>query len=1220
MRVLGCELKTLGIYDQITGGVKINCFCGLIFRVVVVSFLHFVIKKQLNGANGEWTGTDDLEAINRLLKSSWLYTLVLIIKFLVMNIHRVLYLLLAIAVKIRSLIFTYQFVYEFYMLCYRLEVDWFHYMTTVWGFVQVLLLYNIINYLFNVEADFQAIARAVNVPMPVVREEQEGGLGYDGGLDPYEIVQEFFGAVRGGAKGKRMVSGKVKNKGSGGKSKVNKPIQAPVREEAEEQPSEKKAEYSNFVHSDFPKLRTRFKSVELVTGTRFIDFDCHGAPFCGLTCIDIACGIKPDLKEYLRRAEECPVPYDLGTNQYLEEYANYRGVNLAMMGVVAGDRIARTINSPAWDYVVLRFTPGVVVEGEEPVGHWTLCCTDDVRRVTGNREDPLEILGVGLNITRTTKLWTYITGLVCICFTFVVTSVYVDMDKVDRREVTHKRDPSEIDDTYLIVNTRFSVRFMGFRVEIPITHTPFTQFRDGLWEFIQLLDARIQFVNNNLPAYLRFDFFFIGDSSLFEIAMNFILNTLLDNFAVQLDSYFADCFKEYLPRVGMHVSLQRFKKCYLEAQTLSPENRELALSLISQTRYVNTNVQIPMILHNTRYFSKWMIKTLDRHAPDIQIQRVAVNAANSRSIVANQQVILGNQQAAVNAVGAGRKPYTNYVKKAKLHKLVVNRVIAQSPTISFVNHGKQLGPGNISVTDDFGLLAAFCGRSMSKDPTKLDYPSLKEFEKFSKRFIDRLVGSMDFSGIEEEDPRVAISRLYAGKKPQAFIDSLVQGYTDYLSGKAGKKYKQPSCFNKLENSSKVSEGKVRTKPRLIMVMSELMLVEYSQVLDVISRWNEGFVKRFQIKHETEEEIVRKVIEVTSKNHMVTDYSSFECSVIGKVRQIENYCIKSCLKRAGLKTALRRFTKDFDGPRTLINKDMQFHIDSRNSGDFHTSWMNGLVNILIGAYTYALNNPDDPRFVRFNMIAEGDDGLRKAFGGDEEIAKTLGFGFSMSTNGTHPGDVDFLRSRWIGKKRYLNVARCLKIAWTLSGKTLSASKSKQIQRCSALSLNAISPGHPILWALVKRILEETKPNVLSNKMKEYFKHTSYTGVSFEYLAENCAKGMPEVKCDEEMRKYVAMGAADFPPISLSQQLALEKLILDKKNKVINLIGILDDYEDVFVYSESEEWKIKPDQNLQLSEDMKTLIKNVGAVICKDLKIVDGYEVATKYKMKFEEEAR
>lgn len=1178
---------------------------------------NHVLKAQLNGSNGEWTGSDDV-IIKQVLKASWLYNLLLFIRFLVMNCHRFLYLLLSIAVKYYSVRLTLKVLYQTVLLGFNLEMGIVSYMNSIYGYAQMFLLFNLINFIFDVESDFTTI-KALFV---INRNEQNGGFVPDVDEDDeYQVgvvsfLNRLIGAGRGG---KRMISNKTKNKGTGGKSKVKRgplppeqPVESEVQVEAMLEESENR--YKNFVYSKFPKMRTRFKSNELIANARFVDFDCHGAPFCGVVCVDIAVGIEPNLDNYRTRALACDEPTDLGTNEFLAEYANSRGVNFAFINTANGvNTIHKVINSPNWDYVLLKFNQPA---DESLVGHWTLMCTNNNNVVTGNRENPLEMLGVNINQQRDLKLSQWLFGLFTLCYSFAITEIVVDLDSVDNRETTNKRDPSEVDDSYLRLNGTYKLIVNGFGMELVFSETPVTSCIRPLMDFFEELDARTVILNGMLPAHFRFDFLFVGGHTIMFVVVRFIMDQVINRVVDQADNFFLMKYKEYMPRRGCLVSFQKFKKAYLEAQTLPVESRMLALSLISQTRYINTNTMLPLILLHTVAFTKAMILGLDCAPADYQIRRVAINAANARSIIANREVIAANQDAGVQAVGAGRSSKHNFVKNAKIRKVVVNRVVAQSPTINFVNSGKQLGPGQICVTDDLGLLAAFCGRSMSKDPTKVNNKSMDEFVKFSKRFIDRVITSMDFSNIKEEDPREAIKRLYKGKKPQNFIDSLVQGYTDYLAGKQGKKYKTPSCFNKMENSAKVSNGQIRTKPRLIMVMSELMLVEYSQVLDVISAWNDSFIKRFQIKHESEEEVIRKVIEVTSKSHMVTDYSSFECSIIGKIREIENYCISKCLRRAGLNIADKRFHKDFAKPRILKNGRMEFYIDSRNSGDFHTSWMNGLVNVLIGAYTYYQNNPDDRQFSNFNMIAEGDDGLRKAFGGDEEVAKKLGFGFSMSTSGNHPGDVDFLRARWIGDKRYLNVARSLKIAWTLSGKAISKTKSKQIQRCAALSLHAISPGHPILWALVKRIMLETKPNVLSEKMRSFIgTNYNHNPLNFDQLKVKCAQRMEEYSCDESMRKYVALGAADFPPISIAQQLALEGMILDRSRNVINLIGILDDYEDVKVYSESEDWQIDPNYSLVLSKEMEELMDLVGAEIMVNVKIFDGAVNAQLYEEKF-----
>lgn len=1185
---------------------------GMLLHTIVLELNLHQVHSQLNGNNGECTNDDDLN-FDLFLKASWLYNLLLFIRYMVMNSHRLLYLLLSIAVKLHALKFSMLVVYNTIKIGLMIETNILAYMGTLLGYLQILILYNLINLFFDVEGDF-SIFREVFSRNTRRRRGSEPIDEDDGRLN--QLNMRHLVRVVGAGKGKKLISKKVKNSGTGGKSKLKKAPESIQEVLSNDENGDNECDYKNFVYSDFPKLRTRFKVTEINANANFVNFDCHGAPFCGVVCIDIAVGKKPKIEDYISRASACENPTDLGTNEFLAEYANFRGVNLAIMTSNNGNNVIhRIVNSPNWEYICLKFNEP---DGGE-IGHWTLLCSNDKNIVTGKREDPLEMLGVRINMPREIRLNQYLYGLIKFSYCFFVTEIFVDYDQEDKREVTHRRDPSEMEDCYFKINSDYYFSIVGFGVNIRFTESPITDCLNHVRQFFDMLEARFLILNANLPAYLQLNFVIYGHNTIIYLISVFILDHVVGRFSEQADNYYSFLYSEFLPKRDCVISFQKFKKAYLEAQTLTYDNRFMALSLISQSRYLNSNMQIPLILSNTMGFTRALITGLPFTSPNYQVRHVAVNAGNANAVIANQAVIAQNQQAGLAAVGAGKLSRNNFVKKAKIRKVVVNRVVAQSPTISFVNHGKQLGPGQICVTDDLGLLAAFCGRSMSKNPSEINAKTMKDFVKFSKRFIDRVIESMDFSKINQEDPRVAIARLYKGKKPEKFVSSLVEGYTKYLEGKSSRNYHKPSCFNKMENSAKIVDSVVRTKPRLIMVMSELMLIEYSQVLDVISVWNESFIKRFQIKHESEEDVVRKIIEVTSKDHMVTDYSSFECSIIGKIREIENYCIIKCLRRAGLTIALKRFTKDFSRPRVLENKEMHFHIDSRNSGDFHTSWMNGLVNILIGAYTYAKNNPQDKGFVNFNMIAEGDDGLRRSFGDDEAIAKQLGFGFSMSTCGTSPGDVDFLRARWINNKRYLNVARCLKIAWTLSGKTIGRTKSKQIQRCAALSMHALSPGHPILWALVKRIMLETKPNVLSDKMKEYFKHMSYNNsvLTFEELKIKCAETMGDFKCDEEMRKYVAMGAADFPPISIAQQLSLESMILDRRSNVINLIGILDDYEDIKVYSESEDWKINKNYTLVLSPEMEKLINDVGAKLMRNLKLIDDAKLAEKYELKFSE---
>lgn len=193
--------------------------------------------------------------------------------------------------------------------------------------------------------------------------------------------------VRGGG---RFISKKIKSLGTGGKSKVNRTPNgvAPVvgeqaraveiqAEGAEEDKVDEFQEIkANFICSDRPNVKTthtfddlfrvdRWGILRRNDNYRLFDVDCHGNPFCGLVCIDHSVGEPIDIDSYLERNNQGD-PLDLGTINWLEQYANFRGVNLAC---VVNDRIHVRRNNPGWKYVVLKFI------GDDPAaGHWVLCC------------------------------------------------------------------------------------------------------------------------------------------------------------------------------------------------------------------------------------------------------------------------------------------------------------------------------------------------------------------------------------------------------------------------------------------------------------------------------------------------------------------------------------------------------------------------------------------------------------------------------------------------------------------------------------------------------------------------------------------------------------------------------------------------------------------------------------------------------------------------------
>lgn len=1234
--------------------------------------LKFVRRRNcntLNGNNGSWTNTDDHEILGlNMFKRIYLFFLIIPILSLI---------ILSLNVSLLEYYYTYKLVFTVVLWLLKGNVVIFNISLNPLNYFILVLIFHILYKLLVGYKYFN------NTPF----ENTENNV--DGKIEEIKIeirntVSQKFNNLSVSFRqfiGFGLITNKVKNKGNGGNSKSE---EEPISDntEAADRVNEKekqqvedlkeliKKRKKHFIHSDPPNLQTVFSEDKIVANKNYMMFDCHGNPFCGLTCVDIAIGIKPDFDSYCKRINE---KFDeVGSVEFLIKYCNYRGYNLAVM---FEGRIEKYCNSVNWDYIFLNFTSNLALnENGVNYGHWTLVVSEDISDLTKNHDSILPLIGCDRNEYVIKPYKTFLFGLIEILFIFKITKEFRDYDCIDKREVTQRRDDIEVVDTYanFVSSFRIQIPSLNFCSNID-NDLPFNvilwfkslviSFEDyfvnskeyfsylflnlvsrlqleiyGLYKekdsfninniqhllvevksdnYIEYLILRIVFTDFNRPPTIGL--------TIIHMLMSFIFCENENQVLSLLQSLNKSFFREYFPVHNGVISVQKFKKCLLEFQNvLKPEFINTCVSLISQTRYISTNAQITNIIYFTTIFTRNYLTTLNGNAESWEPTRIAVNARGSNSIVANLDVIKNNRDRVMEAIGLGETPRDNAIVKAvnKIEK--INYPIGFAPKIIFKNSNKQLGPGKYPITDTPSILAAAAGRSCNKDRLKVNEEVLEEFKIFAFKQADYFLNSCNLGTVQEEDPRDAIERLYKGKKPRKFIESLVESYTDYLNGKSNKKFKQCSSFVKFENSSKKSGGEVRVKPRMIMMMSDLMLIEYCQILDVINKWNDSSFGKFQIKHMTPEDMIKKISTITNKEHLATDYSSFECSIIGVMREIEDYTIMKSLKLSGLKIARKRYRKDFIKPRKLHSLDNVIILNSRNSGDFHTSWMNGFINYLVSAYSYLKSNPDDEDLINFQLVAEGDDGLRKPTAKDEEVAKDLGFSFSASVNGTQNGDVDFLKMRWINGFKLLNVPKYFKLAWVMPGKYLKRSRCLQILRCSALSLHYMSPGHPILWALVKRIDLETRGIRVSRKMTKLiksYKDMYHFSEDFDIIEEINNKPFPEVSVNKEARKYVALGALEFKPISVSCQIALEEQFLDRKNDIFELFDLFKGYDEIDVFQD-QEYKPNPTVNLnEISGEMSELYKILNLERKPPSLIIKNQfpklsEIELEYNLKFE----
>jgi hypothetical protein len=331
-----------------------------------------------------------------------------------------------------------------------------------------------------------------------------------------------------------------------------------------------------------------------------------------------------------------------------------------------------------------------------------------------------------------------------------------------------------------------------------------------------------------------------------------------------------------------------------------------------------------------------------------------------------------------------------------------------------------------------------------------------------------------------------------------------------------------------------------------MQMSPLMMMENAQSMKLLHQLYNSGMKEFQVKGMTSEEMCKVIEEITCSGAMVTDASAFESSLSERLRVIEGYVMEILCDRAGVPEQYEAYVKHTTGYRDLKTKWGTLRCCTRDSGDFWTSAFNGVSNLSLALFCSIVKK------IPLVAILEGDDGLVRPGAMCGVILEKLGIKFSSELVGSKSGDVDFLRSLWRHGKRYLCVGRSLGLLWVKRAAHLSRGKQLYLLRMSALSLYHMSPGHPVLTAIINRINKETR------HVKRFKNYTRYVDTWKGFII-NESKFPDDIQVDESMRDKVAEGAEGFPPIPRSLQLELERVFTEDSEFYVG--RLLDAYEDV-----------------------------------------------------------
>lgn len=910
----------------------------------------------------------------------------------------------------------------------------------------------------------------------------------------------------------------VVNKGTGGKSKQNKDPEANpsgvegalkvVEKDKAKDPEVRKPCDSTadvlrelFVCSAPPEIKKRFRQPDHAN----FAVDVEGHPFCGLVCVDIGAGVTPCVGKYIGLTPKhlLSTPEEaVGKPDYLGMYAKSVGVNLRILH--PAQRLFGRTQTDYYggfaEWVVIKFVPNA----DHEVGHYVLMCQQTasesgfaITNLPDGSQAPIRLIHWWKCFA--TMLLFFAMRVACLRYSHVDWAVLMYWGSVI---------PALLLLIQLITTTSLS------------------------WEESAVPGQRVSLANNSdmrtIPnrrekivhqdSFLRVS---VGSrlvcnpwfGALFPFT--WVVNKLITRFKIGTTNLVVSEPLYMTISVEMEV---------LALQGLDPLS---CLSSLSRFRELNTPAASGVLTDTAmllRLFAAGL-KRGHKEVPDIGWKPLA--APGLTSYVPNLDTIANNQEIMVlKGRGMHFMDKPNHVIKYSLAESKTDAEIGVYPIGCLHTDKGRVGPGLFSVTNSVNTLAAFCGRAMSKDLTSRAMANIYEYIEFALTFLDHFIDQVEDPG-EEPIVEDVFREHYKGKRPETWIAKNLSDYERYRTGrmtaKEEKKFRQNGFFVKFEHNTKNGQA----RPRGIMTMSCLMLMLCCPVLVLIHLWNLSPFSKFQVKSMTPQETFDKIMGHTDEPYSVSDYSAFESSIDQYLRLVESYVIVRLCDRFGWTQLKANYLKFTLRGRKLTTRWGEFYIGTRCSGDFWTSFGNGIVNVTVMAFCAYKKGRD-----LVKMLAEGDDGLVPSDIPDVDIINGLGLGFSSELKGTQDGDCDFLRKRVVAGKAYLPIGKALGSSlFVKKGHRLKRSKQLAILRNMAHSLYHQSPGHPILSALVNRIWKETSGISDFKGMDSYLQ--SYWSQTF------VDPRLKRVEVDESMREEVAKGAAGFAAFSIPDQLELEK---------------------------------------------------------------------------------
>lgn len=502
-------------------------------------------------------------------------------------------------------------------------------------------------------------------------------------------------------------------------------------------------------------------------------------------------------------------------------------------------------------------------------------------------------------------------------------------------------------------------------------------------------------------------------------------------------------------------------------------------------------------------------------------------------------------------------------------KLIEYTQLSRLGLVVFSSSGHVLGAGMVGGNDPLSQVSACVDRVLARNP--VDNSGQRIFTHVSKFVVDKIVKqvelAIDDKHVKERDNGVAVL-VKLLKKPVAYVTGLVEHFEDSELGWFSNKWKEKGFFVKNESNFKSWLGRARG----IYPMAEVYCYLLAPVL-VVQEMVYGcdILKRWQIKHLTNQEVYAKLRQIFDGEHCSTDYSSFEKAQVKSVREPEKMLVCAVLQRMGMHNTSALFAQVWAKERRIKTRFFSFCHLARLSGDYWTSMGNGLVNICLilsghwekCGHKYRGLEEWWQDASQLSFVVEGDDGVMPVAVANPSFIGRMGLSFSLSSKGAGDGCVDFLRKVWTVDGCVVNVLRAIRSLWIKTSRPLRWGKRMFLLRVSALSMYYMQPGHPILTSLVELVGKLTAGVTGFKNWERWFNQHR-----IDVYALRPEKRFPVCEPNLGLAAHLADSrAAEIPRLAAPIQRELERKIARFDGRPIETYDVFceyPEYEDMLSY--------------------------------------------------------